>query len=834
MVRRPFAAVVMVLVVLTATGCLQDWSQFSVDTANTRSSADDGLSTSKLPTLAADFTATTGGVIYSSPVVASKVAYVTSDDGKLDAYDATGASCPNNPRTCTALWTANIEPAGALGSSATISSTPAVAKGVVYVGSTTGALEAFDATGTTNCSGSPKVCTPLWTASTGGAIFSSPVVSGSTVLIGSTDKKLYAFDAAGSTNCSGSPKVCTPLWTATTGGAISDTAAVSNGVAYIGSADSKLYAFDAAGSTNCAGSPTVCSPLWTGTAGPITFSSPSVSNGSVFVGSTNNKLFVFDAAGSTNCAGSPTVCTPLWTATTGGAIVSSPAVSSNTLFVGSSDHKLYAFDATGTSPCSGSPKVCTPKWTATTGGVVRSSPAVAGKMVFVGSDDHTVAAYDAAGTTNCAGSPVSCTPLFSTSTGAAVASSPIVAQGTLYFGSLDHKLYALQPWTFRRPNCIANNQTTMPGLNPCQIQDAYELPSAVTGAGRTVAIVDAMDDPKAETDLGVYRAQFNLPPCTTANGCFKKLNQSGQPGPYPASDAGWAEEISLDVDAVSAGCPLCHITLVEASSAMLSDLATAEAAAAATHPTVISNSWGAPEFSSETGADTLFSFSGIPVTFSTGDAGFAGGTTWPASDPLVTAVGGTELAPDSSARGWSETVWDLANSGCSQFETAKPAFQTDTGCANRTIADVSALAGSPGLSIFDSFAPDTGWEDFGGTSLASPLIASTYALAAPDSPTSFTYSHASSLFDVTSGSNGSCGGTYLCTGAVGYDGPSGLGTPCGTAAFGTGPFTTTCPPTSAAAPAAQPFAAQPKVVFTPVCPSPPPGSASCFAKKIEH
>src|SRR5262249_6442162 len=158
---------------------------------------------------------------------------------------------------------------------------------------------------------------------------------------------------------------------------------------------------------------------------------------------------------------------------------------------------------------------------------------------------------------------------------------------------------------------------------------------------------------------------YGLPPCTTANGCFTKLNQNGATSPYPAGDTGWGGEIALDLDAVSATCPLCHITLVEANSAQVSDLAVAEATAAGLHPTVISNSWGTNEFSSEVNYNSLFSFPGIPVTFSTGDSGY--GTTWPSSSPAVTAVGGTVLATDSSARGWSEAVWNGANSGCSLY-----------------------------------------------------------------------------------------------------------------------------------------------------------------------
>ncbi len=103
------------------------------------------------------------------------------------------------------------------------------------------------------------------------------------------------------------------------------------------------------------------------------------------------------------------------------------------------------------------------------------------------------------------------------------------------------------------------------GLGPSQIQSAYKL--AGLSGGRTVAIVDAYNDPNAASDLATYRKAYGLPDCTTANGCFKQVNQSGATSPLPAGDYGWAEEESLDLDAVSAACPSCHILLVEANSA---------------------------------------------------------------------------------------------------------------------------------------------------------------------------------------------------------------------------------------------------------------------------
>jgi subtilase family serine protease len=340
------------------------------------------------------------------------------------------------------------------------------------------------------------------------------------------------------------------------------------------------------------------------------------------------------------------------------------------------------------------------------------------------------------------------------------------------------------------------------GLGPAQIQSAYTL-SGLSASGRTVAVVDAYDDPNAASDLGTFRSAYGLPACTTANGCFKKVNQNGATSPLPAGDYGWAEEESLDLDAISSACPTCHILLVEASSASTSALSMAENSAAKAAGVVsISNSYGGAETSSETSTDSAYNHPGIAVTVSSGDDGY--GVEYPAASRYVTAVGGTTLTQASNSRGWSESAWSGAGSGCSSFE-AKPAWQTDTGCAKRTVADVSADADpNSGLGIYDTYNScgssstcDTlieegvaegldGWAQVGGTSLSSPLIASVYALAgntASISYGSYPYSHTSSLFDVTSGSNGSCGGSYLCTSGAGYDGPTGVGTPNGTGAF---------------------------------------------------
>ncbi len=329
------------------------------------------------------------------------------------------------------------------------------------------------------------------------------------------------------------------------------------------------------------------------------------------------------------------------------------------------------------------------------------------------------------------------------------------------------------------------------GYVPCDLQSAYSLPGATAGSGQTVGIVDAYNDPNAEADLGVYRSEFGLTACTTANGCFKKVSQTGSTS-YPKNNGGWSQEISLDLDMVSAICPNCHILLVEATSSSLTNLGTAVNEAAKLGATEISNSYGGSESSSDPSYDTsYYNHPGIAITASSGDSGY--GAQYPAASQYVTAVGGTTLnIASGTTRGWSETVWSGAGSGCSKYDT-QPSWQSSvsnitTYCAKRAIADVSAVADpNTGVDVYDSYSYQglKGWLVFGGTSVASPVIASVYALAGNASSVTYggySYSHTSSLFDVTSGSNGTCGND-LCNATTGWDGPTGNGTPNGTGGF---------------------------------------------------
>ena len=343
----------------------------------------------------------------------------------------------------------------------------------------------------------------------------------------------------------------------------------------------------------------------------------------------------------------------------------------------------------------------------------------------------------------------------------------------------------------------ARPATAEPGAyGPADLQSAYGLTaaSASQGSGEAVAIVDAYNDPDAQADLSAYRSYYGLPATT-----ITVLNESGAAAPLPANagTSGWDLEESLDLDMVSAICPLCHIDLLEANSTSVADLGAA-VQTAATLPGVVavSNSYGGPESAAETEYDSDYDHPGVAVTVSAGDSGF--GVEYPAASPWVTAVGGTSLEPSGDARGWTESVWgdgtegtdgDGSGSGCSAYEP-RASWQgtvSDPLCSKRTVADVAADADpATGVCIYDSYSLG-GWQcGWGGTSEASPIIAATYALAglpaAGSYPASYPYARPADLYEVTTGSNGDCG-TYLCNGGTGYNGPTGLGTPDGLRAF---------------------------------------------------
>lgn len=319
------------------------------------------------------------------------------------------------------------------------------------------------------------------------------------------------------------------------------------------------------------------------------------------------------------------------------------------------------------------------------------------------------------------------------------------------------------------------------GYGPADLRAAYNI--TATGSSSTiVAVVDAYGYANAESDLAVYRRQYGLPACTHLNGCFTMIDQSGGTR-YPRYNSGWAQEQALDLDMVSAMCPNCRILLVQASSATNAALATAVNTAVAKGATVVSNSYGGDEGGSQSYA-SAYSHNGVAITASSGDSGY--GASFPATAPGVIAVGGTTLSRASNSRGWSETVWNGAGSGCSALFN-KPVWQTDTLCAKRMESDISAVADpSTGVAVYGPVGRNTtsGWMVFGGTSVSAPLIGGIYgAIAAHPNAASKIWTSRAALNDVTSGNNGSCGGTYFCVAGTGYDGPTGNGTPAGTGAF---------------------------------------------------
>jgi N-acetylneuraminic acid mutarotase len=359
---------------------------------------------------------------------------------------------------------------------------------------------------------------------------------------------------------------------------------------------------------------------------------------------------------------------------------------------------------------------------------------------------------------------------------------------------------------------------TPQGYGPADLQSAYALPSATAGKGATVAIVDAYDDPTAESDLATYRSQYGLPACTTADGCFRKVNQDGGSEP-PARDAGWSEEISLDLDMVSAACPNCRILLVEADDSSVQNLGIAENEAVALGAKYVSNSYGTsptddvPMAELQQWDTEYYDHPGVAIVAASGDDGWNGyqSTEFPASSPHVVAVGGTTLTRDpSSPRGWSESVWADTGGGSGCSGLPQPSWQTLTGrpYCGRVVADVSADADpDTGMAVYDTYGGVEGWTVIGGTSAATPLIAAVYALAgAPVGgtyPASYLYANPSALNNVTTGNNWSSGDlgncttvssngqalwpAFMCNGEPGYNAPSGLGTPEGVAAFQAGP-----------------------------------------------
>jgi subtilase family serine protease len=344
---------------------------------------------------------------------------------------------------------------------------------------------------------------------------------------------------------------------------------------------------------------------------------------------------------------------------------------------------------------------------------------------------------------------------------------------------------------------LPSDPAKVSGYSPADLRSAYNLTGVASGLP-IIGVVDAYGDPNAYSDLKTYSNKFNLPVLPKCVGavkdssvpCFQAVDGKG--GDKLPKQTDWAGEISLDIQVAHALCENCSILLVEAKTNGINDMFPAENTAANLGASVISNSWIGPEFSNESQLDAqYFNHPGVAITASSGDNGY--GVGYPAASPGVTAVGGTTLLLKRNGSYQSETAWSGAGSGCSQYE-AKPSWQPVLGgCANRTIADVSFDADpATGVATYDSVGctnKKTCWFVHAGTSLGAPAIAAIYALAGNVSPgtpaNALPYQNGSkqNLHDITTGANGVCGGSYLCTALAGYDGPTGLGTPSGVGAF---------------------------------------------------
>ncbi len=374
------------------------------------------------------------------------------------------------------------------------------------------------------------------------------------------------------------------------------------------------------------------------------------------------------------------------------------------------------------------------------------------------------------------------TALFAAAFGLAAVSCGAPEDETTDVGSTSSALSSdprLDEFQARPPHHVRGNATAAPtGLSPAGIRAVYGLPSS--GGAGTIAIIDAYDDPSAESDLGVFSAQYGLPACTTANGCFEKHRMASR----IKADPGWALEISLDVQWAHAIAPGARILLVEAKSASGTDLlAAVDYARNRADVVAISMSWGGAEFSSEAASDSRFTSPyGAAFFASSGDNGT--GPSWPACSPNVIAVGGTTLAFNLDGSLASETAWSGSGGGISVYEPL-PAFQSAFGLAyaGRAIPDVSYDADpASGFSVYDTtrYQGQSGWFKVGGTSAGAPQWAAIQALSLTCSDPHFYQdaagaSPASFFRDVTSGTNGSCGAN--CTAGPGYDLVTGLGSP---------------------------------------------------------
>ena len=353
---------------------------------------------------------------------------------------------------------------------------------------------------------------------------------------------------------------------------------------------------------------------------------------------------------------------------------------------------------------------------------------------------------------------------------------------------------------------ITGTPATSGSFGPVEFHTAYNLPCTPGGSvasicttpttygPQTIAIVDAGNFSTGtsgiESSLQSYDTYYGIPQCTIANSCLNVVSQTGSTSSLPA-DAGWSDEIMLDVESAHMICQTCKILLVEANDAYTSDLATANNEAASFNPVSISNSWSSS--ADQPSYDSSFNHPGIAEIASTGDTGtVSNGASWPSDSPNVIGASGTTLQIHNDNTWSSETVWSGSGGGCSNYYSA-PSWQSSlavwgsNGCGSyKAFGDISADADpNTGAAIYISGT----WYEYGGTSLSSPLIASMFALSGGLTPGSsaanilYSSNKPSNFHDVTVGNDCVTGLTTHCTASTGFDTPSGLGTPNGIGGF---------------------------------------------------
>ena len=358
------------------------------------------------------------------------------------------------------------------------------------------------------------------------------------------------------------------------------------------------------------------------------------------------------------------------------------------------------------------------------------------------------------------------------------------------------------PQGYARPTVWLLDQVASPTLtvnpksgkwvNIDEMKNVYGLDQITgQGLGATIAIVDAYDSPNAELDLNTFSTLYSLPACTTLNGCFLKVNQSGGTA-LPARDSGWEVEINLDTQWVHAIAPLAKIILVEANSNSDADLFAAESYAG-TVASVVSNSWSGGEYSGQSVYDSTMSQPNVTYLASSGDSGgFIG---YPSTSAIVIAVGGTTLGIGTAANHYPvlfpvvETGWSGSGGGCSAY-TPSLSFQVGLPpaiCKKRAVPDISMDA-DPNSGVLVRISLQGGYYRVGGTSLACPMMAAMVGIVnglradGLKSPLSNTLQHlydhglsATYARDITSGKAGLW--PFIWNSAVGFDFVTGLGVP---------------------------------------------------------